>query len=276
MGSAEYTPLGVQTDHSENNSQEDLLIMERNYARHRLWYLLGNGLLLLTSAIIFALSRHIALQVPIPKDFECSKLFSTPSPAQLAIKYQTVKFNGTFDFPSIYRGLPNPVLDAAWDSISINVKPTQMDKSVLEKIGKRDTPWLVKLREEDGGGFMSSYEMSHQLHCLNLLRKYTYREYYQGSDHSFHNKPDTFRTWHLDHCIEMIRTNLMCASDVGMITYEWVTNWTMPYPDFNTMHQCRDFDAILEWQAENVKHIPIHRLEGEVDRWTEVYLPTPP
>ncbi|KAE9401369.1 hypothetical protein BT96DRAFT_1018201 [Gymnopus androsaceus JB14] len=199
MGSAKYTPLDL--DDSKNNSQEDLLIMERNYARHRMWQLLGNGLLLLTSAIIFALSRHIAL--PIPTDVECSKLFSTPSPAQQAIKYQTVKFNGTFDFPSIYRGLPNPVLDAAWDSISINVKATRMDKNVLEKIGKKETSSLVKFLEEDGGGFMASYEMSHQLHCLNILRKYTYREYYQDSDNSFHDKADTFRA-HLDHCIEMI------------------------------------------------------------------------
>ena len=84
-----------------------------------------------------------------------------------------------------------------------------MDKNVLEKIGKKETSSLVKFLEEDGGGFMASYEMSHQLHCLvsllsmlpsqipiafqNLLRKYTYREYYQDSDNSFHDKADTFR-----------------------------------------------------------------------------------
>ncbi|KAJ7092102.1 hypothetical protein C8R43DRAFT_908184, partial [Mycena crocata] len=36
-----------------------------------------------------------------------------------------------------------------------------------------------------------------------------------------------------DHCIEMLRQNSMCTADVGMITYEWVKNWSNPYPDFS-------------------------------------------
>ncbi|KAJ7104123.1 hypothetical protein B0H15DRAFT_763792, partial [Mycena belliarum] len=180
-----------------------------------------------------------------------------------AVNYQTVKFNGTFDFPSIYRGPPSAEIDAAWDRISVDVKPTRLEPSILQKIGKEETPSLVKFRPEDGGGFMASYETFHQLHCVaspspllaspdahriiqNLLRKYTYHEHYEKFDHSFKERPATFRA-HVDHCIEMIRMNLMCAADTGLITYHWVQNWTMPYPDFNTLHQCRDFDAILKW-----------------------------
>ncbi|KAE9403049.1 hypothetical protein BT96DRAFT_936763 [Gymnopus androsaceus JB14] len=235
MGSTKYTLLDVND--SKNNSQEDLLIMERNYMQHHLWYLLGNGLLLLTSAIIFALSRHIAL--PIPTDIECSKLFSTLlvsmpvrcfysvnmaeaegsipgsywclprlpgsgdppkcTHAQQAIKYQTVKFNGTFDFSSIYCGLPNPVLDTVWDNISINVKATWMDKNVLGKISKKETLLLVKFLEEDGGGFMT-----------------------------FLHFPD--------HRVELLHQELMCITDVGVITYNtailrryWTGHTAMQY-----------------------------------------------
>ncbi|KAJ6597469.1 hypothetical protein DFH09DRAFT_1356731 [Mycena vulgaris] len=264
--SAEYTPLDVD---DTNDSQDDFHIADIENKRRRLSVLLGNGALLLVSVVLFAVSRDIALP---PSDIECSKIYSTFSPAQQAVKYKTVKFNGTFEFPSIYRGTPTPEIDAAWDRISVDVKPTRLDKSILQKIGKEETPSLVKFREEDGGGFMASYETFHQLHCLNFLRKYTYHEHYEKFDHSFQEKPATFRA-HLDHCIEMIRSNLMCASDVGLITYEWVQNWTMPYPDFNTVHQCRDFDAIMEWQKANAVNIlwdNVYRLPGEVD------LATPP
>ncbi|KAJ6602801.1 hypothetical protein DFH09DRAFT_1301805 [Mycena vulgaris] len=240
--SAEYTPLDVD---DTNDSQEDFHIAETKDKRRRLSILVGNGALLLISIVLFAVSRHIALP---PNDIECGKLYSTFSPAQQAIKYKTVMFNGTFEFPSIYRGTPTPEKDAAWDRISVDVKPTRLDKSLLPKIGKAETP------------------------SLNLLRKYTYHEHYEKFDHSFQEKPATFRA-HLDHCIEMIRSNLMCASDVGLITYEWVQNWTMPYPDFNTVHQCRDFDAIMDWQQANAVNIlwdNVYRLPGEVD------LPTPP
>ncbi|KAJ6578017.1 hypothetical protein B0H19DRAFT_1122111 [Mycena capillaripes] len=265
--SAEYTPLDADCD---NDSQEDFQLVQRMHARRWLWLLLGNGAALLMSIVIFAVSRHLASK--LPTDAECTALLSVYSPAQPAIRYHPVKFNGTFNFPSIYRGTPTPELDDAWDRISVDVRPTRIDKSVLPKIGKEETSSLVKFREEDGGGFMGGTEVFHQLHCLNLLRKYTYHEYYEKFDHSFQEKPDTVRA-HVDHCTEMLRMNLICSADVGMITYEWVQNWTVPYPDFSTVHQCRDFDAILEWHAENTMHISashLYRLDGQVD------LPIPP
>lgn len=114
----------------------------------------------------------------------CSYLHILTAPAHPAIRYHPVEFNGTFDFPSIYRGTPTPEIDDAWDRISVDgmsprvkfaasgrrsdalVRPTRIDKSVLSKIGKKETSSLVKFREEDGGGFMGGTEVFHQLHCL--------------------------------------------------------------------------------------------------------------
>lgn len=108
-----------------------------------------------------------------------------PAPAQEAIDYHTVKFNGTFDVGSIYRGAPSPELDAAWNRLTehgnhqrlcilstihtdnrLLVQPTRISKAMLTKMGKEDRPSLVKFREEDGGGYMASVETVHQLHCL--------------------------------------------------------------------------------------------------------------
>ena len=46
------------------------------------------------------------------------------------------------------------------------VKPTRLTREQLLMIGKEDTPSKVKFREEDGGGYMASLEVTHQLHCL--------------------------------------------------------------------------------------------------------------
>ncbi|KAJ7240979.1 hypothetical protein C8J57DRAFT_1192966 [Mycena rebaudengoi] len=272
--SAEYTPLDADC---YNESQDDFQLLQRKQAQRRLWLFLGNGAVLFMSIVFVVVSRHLALKPPT--NAECIALLSVHSPAHPAIRYHPVEFNGTFDFPSIYRGTPTTELDDAWDRISVDVRPTRIDKSVLSKIGKKETSSLVKFREEDGGGFMGGTEVFHQLHCLariihNLLRKYTYHEYYEKFDHSFQEKPDTVRA-HVDHCTEMesLRMNLMCSADVGMITYEWVQNWTVPYPDFNTVHQCRDFDTILEWHVATAVHIPashLYRLEGQMN------LPIPP
>ena len=98
-----------------------------------------------------------------------------------------IVLNGTFDFPSIYRGYPSPELDAAWRAITqegedcitslINicitgcqlnsgVLPTRLTREQLSMIGKGDTSSKVKFLEEDGGGYMASLEVTHQLHCL--------------------------------------------------------------------------------------------------------------
>ncbi|KAG1883827.1 hypothetical protein F4604DRAFT_1516758, partial [Suillus subluteus] len=58
-----------------------------------------------------------------------------------------------------------------------------------------------------------------------------------------------------DHCIEMIRQNIMCNADVKMITWDWVQGLDTPYPNFNTRHQCRNFEKILDWAVHAV-HIP--------------------
>lgn len=64
----------------------------------------------------------------------------------------------------------------------------------------------------------------------------------------------------VDHCVEFLRQVLMCSSDVAIITYDWVEGHEVPYPDFNTKHQCRDFEKVLRWGKEHVVNVPVSRL----------------
>ncbi|KDR68280.1 hypothetical protein GALMADRAFT_78890, partial [Galerina marginata CBS 339.88] len=191
-----------------------------------------------------------------------------------AVEYykELTVWNGTLNYPSIYRGYPTPEIDAAWRRISQDVKFIRLTREQVLKLGKEVTPSKVKLRDEDGGGYLTSLEFPHQLHCLDRLRKYSYREYYEISDPDFHVNPELFRM-HLDHCVEILRQSLMCSADVGMITFEWVRGFNSPYPDFNTRHQCRNFEKILSWASDNAVHVR----QGHISRFgDEVDLPEGP
>lgn len=119
-----------------------------------------------------------------------------------------------------------------------------------------------------------------------MLRKVTYKDYYESREKFFKQAPEIVRTqigersswYHIhhhrlidelgDHCIEILRQKLMCIADAGVITYEWVHGFSDPYPDFNTLHKCRNFEKILTWIDNRVVDIPlwrITRLEGTID-----------
>ncbi|KAG2051344.1 hypothetical protein BDR06DRAFT_595872 [Suillus hirtellus] len=163
----------------------------------RIWPMLSHGALICTSMLFFALwmgtpSPHLHDDIPVY------------SPASGVVDSMIVRFNGTLDFPCIYRGPPSPEVDAAWARIAHDVLPTRMSLEEILKAGEVDAPSKVKYPAEFGGGFMVSMEAPHQLHCLNLLRKASWHKYYSPTDTSFQDTPAVVRM-HLDHCIEMIR-----------------------------------------------------------------------
>jgi hypothetical protein len=56
------------------------------------------------------------------------------------------------------------------------------------------------------------------------------------------------------HCLDIIRQQLMCTVDIGVLGQVWFQPASAEYPeayvDFNTKHVCRDFDAVRRWAEE--------------------------
>ena len=107
------------------------------------------------------------------------------------------------------------------------------------------------------GAYFAQVEVFHQIHCLNELRKEMFPDYYYNS-----SLPDDQRLSHKSHCIHLLLQALMCSADVGIITHNWVHSEklthpkTRPFPDFNVVKKCRDFDALLSWVHEKgVKNV---------------------
>ncbi|KAJ6036866.1 hypothetical protein N7540_001145 [Penicillium herquei] len=179
----------------------------------------------------------------------CMELHSFPSPAlkEIDSKYYPVKFNGTLDYPSIYRQDPSPEVDEAWNRLE-DIRIMSISEDDVLKAGK--TTDAIQIPQKWGGGYMASLEVNHQLHCVNFLRKSLFRDYYQTRSVEFSDHPEMIHT-HLLHCVEMLRQFVMCHADVGVITHNWVEDYPRPYPDFNTWHQCRNFENVLQWAKDH-------------------------
>ena len=59
---------------------------------------------------------------------------------------------------------------------------------------------------------------------------------------------------HVDHCIETLRIAISCTADVTPVLI--FADPTLPlggYPDFETIHRCRNVDRLKEWaRLENM------------------------
>ncbi|KAG2127971.1 hypothetical protein DEU56DRAFT_891333 [Suillus clintonianus] len=193
------------------------------------------------------------------------------SPANEAIQsIGIIRFNGSLGAHSVFRGSPSPEIDAAWDRISLDARPLRMTLEQLLRTGEKPSPSMVRYPDEYGGGYVATVEVIHQLHCVDMLRRVSWHDESYG--HDSNASPEESRI-HLDHCIEMLRQNIMCRGDVTMLTYDWVKGAKDPFPNFNIPHQCRDFEKVLDWVDEHRVFVPkskVVRLEDNVN------LPSPP
>lgn len=60
---------------------------------------------------------------------------------------------------------------------------------------------------------------------------------------------------HIDHCIDSMRQSFMCSADISPIFWKWDEEKHKAVGRLDTLHTCRDFDAIREWGIEHqAKH----------------------
>ncbi|KAG8404946.1 hypothetical protein J3459_022397 [Metarhizium acridum] len=180
-------------------------------------------------------------------DYDCGRQISTWSPAFEAVEYYQTTFEGEFLAPSVWRGQPSPELDEAWNRISIGgTGSLRISKDDLSRLNKSADAEITTGFGDGTDDVQVLLEVFHQLHCLNEIRKHTWPDYYK-----FEAPPKVERA-HLDHCIEMLRINLMCTADITPITAKQVS-WKNgdPAPDFSTLHTCRNFSKILKYVEDH-------------------------
>ncbi|KAK9422661.1 hypothetical protein SUNI508_00524 [Seiridium unicorne] len=136
-----------------------------------------------------------------------------------------------------YVGKPSPEIDTAWAGILgvIQIFLTPEEARTLDG---------EMYLDKDTGMPMAIVTAFHDLHCLNMLRKALYPDYYPEM-----RKKEGFEA-HLDHCLDSLRLTLMCDADTTLIPVEWSNEGNRIMPKFETTHTCRDYGALKEWATE--------------------------
>jgi len=183
---------------------------------------------------------------------QCLEYTSMWSPAleHMDPEYHLVQFNGTLGHATEYTGDPSPEVDAVWENWSF-VKYASLPEETMKKLP--ESMDSARFTPEYGGGYIGFLEVSHHIHCLNVLRKAVYSDYYMSPEHldsPFTDEPFVV-SMHIKHCIEQLRQNIMCNADTGIITHHWVKDDPDPFANFNTWHKCRDISSVEKWIHDN-------------------------
>ena len=88
-------------------------------------------------------------------------------------------FNATQGMASGYVGTSN-LTDEMWNLVSGDIGDQMITPEELKMLEKPETSVKVKDPKTGREGYRIGLEVFHQLHCLNLIRKDTYREQYEG------------------------------------------------------------------------------------------------
>ncbi|KAF2178994.1 hypothetical protein K469DRAFT_674598 [Zopfia rhizophila CBS 207.26] len=232
--------------------------------------LLSGGLTLLLA--LWVGLRWMGAHIVLDPDNFCISHISQYSPIVKEVEpnWHEVWYNGSFLHENSYRGPAGPETDAAWDALGINYRSVVIPASEAERTGLR--PDQVKVSQYYGGGYPANVEGLHHLHCLDLLRRalwWNYEYYLELKEGAFTNSEYIVRH-HVTHCLDIIRQQLMCKVDVGVLGQVWYQpdkdGNPLPFVDFNTKHKCRDYDTVRKW-AEAHQLPP--ETEVEMDKFYE-------
>ncbi|KID72767.1 Cyclochlorotine biosynthesis protein O [Metarhizium brunneum] len=212
--------------------------------------------LLACNALLFIASVYIlwagTLGKRAPSEWECAQTVSPWSPLWEAVEFWEGNFDNDFAHPSKYRGPPTLELQKTWDDLW-GVRGIGVGRDDLQKLNKTDVGQYIEIRgsDPDNPTYGAAIEALHQLHCLNVIRQYTWPlEMYDKSWGNLY--PSDFEDTatarvHVDHCIETLRLSLMCYADVtpALLTYDKEAGGRRT--DFNTHHKCRNFEKIMDY-----------------------------
>ncbi|KAJ9143375.1 Tat pathway signal sequence [Pleurostoma richardsiae] len=204
------------------------------------------------SLIIIALIVYITLHWK-PSDLACATQLSPYSPYLESgdLEHEEFTEENHLMQPSPYRGHPTPEVEEAW--LKLWRLPTiHFPEERMVALNKTPAQNYAHVSAEYGGGMLGFLNVFHQLHCLNLVRQYTYRDEYDFSNVTAFRAPNELVRGHVDHCIETIRKSLMCTSDVTPVVFiKDPSRASGGKSDFNLRRKCRNFQRIQEWAIEN-------------------------
>ncbi|KAI1453748.1 hypothetical protein F4805DRAFT_358375 [Annulohypoxylon moriforme] len=184
---------------------------------------------LFIASLLFPISR---ISSSCPSAISNVKTPYSPAP----VKY--VNKNLTRDFESSkFMGDPRLELDKAWHEL-LNGTAIRISEEEVLLVNATNA---ARLKD---GGYIGGLGIMHSLHCLKRIKQYLNPEYYYSQDQQ--DWDDI--TIHIDHCLESLRTQVLCKPDLSLYTFTWTPqNIIKPAVQITQESVCVDWDAAHEW-----------------------------
>lgn len=151
----------------------------------------------------------------------------------------------------VARQMPNHEAEAVWDEWELTrVFPITGDEVL--RLGK-DLETAVQLEDKYFGRgdnmYAATFDVYHQLHCINMLRWYAYGPLYNRT--FLDPAREGFNEVHINHCVDLLVQTIQCSGNLNLITMHWTETQDYPFPDFSIQKKCVDFDKLTDWRKEN-------------------------
>ncbi|KAK4499683.1 hypothetical protein PRZ48_010201 [Zasmidium cellare] len=249
MSDSRYHRVGLDVD-EELSSNDKKALARKALLRDALIAVGG----VIVGAVLFLILFR--LRPPIDRDVVCGEYVSayeSPLLKDVGIKFEKKRFDVASHNQSVYQHLggEGSGVDEAWEALGFDYARVTLPSDVGKAAGLDG-----HARIPDSEDYIAFIEVLHQLHCLNMVRQGLYFniDYYKGVGKPPFHASDDFLQYHLSHCIETIRQQLMCAADFNMFGYVQVKGQTGQkklFPDYATQHVCRNFEEMKEWAIEH-------------------------
>ncbi|KAF9491713.1 hypothetical protein BDN71DRAFT_1397844 [Pleurotus eryngii] len=172
------------------------------------------------------------------------------APVEDIVEYEIKRFNtGFLDEPkTVFQGPPTDALDEAWSDL--------YERGVSYLLPDEANRLVDRTIVAPGSKvYIGGLDVFHQLHCLDMIRMAAYPKRYPPGHHPavLHKRsgtmahPNITDTEHLRHCINSIRQSLMCSSDISVNVFYNPRKESRPFPRFDQLHTCRNFDKLRAW-----------------------------
>ncbi|ORY70469.1 uncharacterized protein BCR38DRAFT_332448, partial [Pseudomassariella vexata] len=150
-------------------------------------------------------------------------------------------FNAELFSTSVYKGQSRKELEA-WEKL-VDHPMILADYQTLQAFDATTKP-----TKGIDHHYYATVEVFQHLHCLDITRKFIWRDRYQHVD-TFQDPPEV--VWKhtnstTDYCVDLLRQVLMCNSATGLLIYTDIGS-QQPESRVSTSHMCKKFSQISGW-----------------------------
>ncbi|OJJ42507.1 hypothetical protein ASPZODRAFT_2119918 [Penicilliopsis zonata CBS 506.65] len=239
FSTSSYSPLRTDSPDCIEEQARDLEKAEKVDASGRRTVCLSLYFLL-ASILLYAL-----LPLYPPSDEYCEGKMWAWSPILGASRYEWRQMDSSQLPGALYGGPPTEDRLDAWEHI-VEDGFIGFPRDRLKAIRKSEAEDWWSLPYPDQDTIIAGPEFYHQLHCVRLLWLAALRDEWD------YTKGGNISSWryamHTKHCYLALEKMLECQADISPVLFEqgdgvWETR--------NAPHKCKDFPALVQWQADN-------------------------